>query len=165
MNCCAECFGDRGLRRSIIPLRSTEIGQCSYCRSENVAVLPPAQLSEYFELLVTAYRTDDSGKLLVQWFREDWAMFEHPRMDDSRAKELLGEILDDDEITSQTFLPANDVMTDRLSEWEKLRDELMYHNRYFPEANIDLERVSGELLFLPRFLRIPCPATILRCAI
>ena len=56
MNCCAECFGDRGLRRNIIPLRSTANGLCSYCGSDNVAVLEPAELSEYFELLVSAYR-------------------------------------------------------------------------------------------------------------
>jgi hypothetical protein len=145
MNCCAECFGDRGLRRSIIPLRSTSTGRCSYCESENVAILAPAELSEYFELLVSAYRLDDTGKVLVQWFREDWALFQHPRMDDSRAKDLLGEILDDGEIARQTFVPANDPIADRLSEWEKLRDELMYHNRYFPEATIDLDRLEALL--------------------
>jgi hypothetical protein len=145
MNCCAECFGDRGLRRNIIPLRSTANGLCSYCGSDNVAVLEPAELSEYFELLVSAYRQDDAGRILVQWFREDWAMFQHPRMDDSRAKDLLGEILDDGEIARQTFVPANDPTTDRLSEWEKLRDELMYHNRYFPEATIDLDRLEALL--------------------
>jgi hypothetical protein len=107
--------------------------------------LEPAELSEYFELLVSAYRQDDAGRILVQWFREDWAMFQHPRMDDSRAKDLLGEILDDGEIARQTFVPANDPTTDRLSEWEKLRDELMYHNRYFPEATIDLDRLEALL--------------------
>ena len=47
-------------------------------------------------------------KLLIHWFREDWALFQHPRMDDSRAKDLLSEILDDGEIMRQTFVPAND---------------------------------------------------------
>lgn len=142
MNCCAECFGDRGLRKSIIPLRSIEVGQCSYCGSENVPVLSPPQLAEYFELLISAYQIDGRGKLLVQWFREDWGMFGHPVMDDSRARKLLAEILEDAEIVGQTFLPANDSEADRLSEWEKLRDELMYHNRFFPEANIDLKRLE-----------------------
>lgn len=103
MNCCAGCFGDRGLKKSIIPLRSIDTGRCSYCDSENVAVLAPAQLSEYFELLISAYRPDLEGKLLIQWFREDWGMFDHPRMDDSRANDLLSEIMDDDEIVRQTF--------------------------------------------------------------
>jgi hypothetical protein len=142
MNCCAECFGDRGLRRSIIPSRSTEIGRCSYCSSENVAVLAPSQLTEYFELLSDAYRRDEGGKLLIRWFREDWAMFDHPNMDDSRAKDLLAEILDDGEIVRETFSPAGNLEADRLNEWEKLRDELMYQNRFFPEAKIDLDRLK-----------------------
>jgi hypothetical protein len=142
MNCCAECFGDRGLRKSIIPLRSTEIGRCSYCSSENVAVLAPSQLTEYFELLANAYQRDEGGKLLISWFREDWAMFDHPKMDDSRAKDLLAEILDDGEIVRETFSPAGNFEADRLGEWEKLRDELMYQNRFFPEAKIDLDRLK-----------------------
>ena len=142
MNCCAECFGDRGLRKTIIPLRSTEVGKCSYCATCNIPILAPAKLSEFFELLVSAYRQDTGGKLLVQWFREDWGIFEHQRMDDYRAMALLSEILDDGEIVQQTFLPAIDLDADRLNEWEKLRDELMYHNRFFPEVNIDLERLE-----------------------
>jgi hypothetical protein len=142
MNCCPECFCDRGLRKTIIPLRSIEFGRCSYCNSEDVAVLAPMQLADFFELLITAYRKDADGKLLVEWFREDWGMFEHPRMDDSRAKDLLAEVLNDGDIVRQMFSPANDSEADRLNEWEKLREELMYHNRFFPEPSIDLERLE-----------------------
>lgn len=145
MNCCAECFGDRGLRRNIIPLRSTATGQCSYCGTDRVAIVAPTELAEYFELLVSAYRLDPTGKLLVEWFREDWALFQHPRMGDPRAKDLLAEVLNNGEIIRQRFMPASDPTIDRLSEWEKLRDELMYHNRYFPEATIDLDRLEALL--------------------
>jgi len=72
-------------------------------------------------------------------------MFQHPRMDDPRAKDLLAEILNDGEIVRQQFVPASDPTIDRLSEWENLRDELMYHNRYFPAATIDLDRLESLL--------------------
>jgi hypothetical protein len=142
MKCCPECFGDRGLQKSIIPLRATETGRCSYCNSENVLILAPSQLAEYFELLISAYERDAAGKLLVNWFRDDWGLFEHPHMDDPRAKDLLAEILDDGEIVRQTFIPATDLGADRLTQWEQLRDELMYHNRFFPGVNIDLDRLE-----------------------
>lgn len=145
MNCCAECFGDRGFRRSIIPSRSSQIARCSYCRSESVTIVPPAQLVEYFELLISAYQLDSGGKLLVQLFREDWGLFDHPRMDDSRAKDLLAEIMDNGELVRQTFLPVGYFGADRLGEWEKLRDELMYQNRFFPETDIDLDRLESLL--------------------
>jgi hypothetical protein len=99
----------------------------------------------YFESLVSAYRQDVTGKLLVQWFREDWALFLHPRMDDPRANGLLAEILNDEEIVRKQFVPASDPAIDSLSGWEKLRDELMYHNRYFPETTIDLGRLESLL--------------------
>jgi hypothetical protein len=145
MNCCAECFGDRGLGRNLIPILSHATAQCPYCGTDNVPLVEPRELAEYFELLVSAYREDPTGKLLVQWFREDWAMFQHPRMDDPRAKDLLAEILNDGEIVRRQFVPVGDPAVDRLNEWEKLRDELMYHNRYFPEATIDLDRLESLL--------------------
>ena len=148
MNCCPECFGDRHLRRNIIPSRSTQIGRCSYCDSENVAILPPAQLVENFELLISAYELHEDGDLLVRQFRKDWGMFLHPSMkNDSRAKDLLAEIMNDGEIVRQSFLPVN-LEADRLSEWERLREELMYHNRFFPVSDIDLRQLEENLVWL-----------------
>lgn len=148
MNCCAECFGDRVLRRNIIPTRSTEQGQCPCCGTDDVDLIDSGELVEYFEALAGAYRQNSAGKLLIQWFREDWGMFQHPRMDDPRAKDLLAEILNDSEIVQQQFVPASDPSVDRLREWEKLRDELMYHNRYFPQTTIDLSRLESLLAHL-----------------
>jgi hypothetical protein len=91
--------------------------------------------------LISAYEPDAGGKLLVQLFREDWGMFDHANMDDSRAIDLLAEILDDGEIVRRAFLPMNYSGADRLGEWERLRDELMYVNRFFPESEIDLDRL------------------------
>ena len=95
MKCCPECFGDRGLRHNIFPLLAAEKGTCSFCTMENQALLNPKQLQDYFELLVSAYRPDANGKLLVHWFRNDWGLFMNPIMNDAKAKELLGEVLDD----------------------------------------------------------------------
>lgn len=145
MKCCPECFGDRHLRKDIIPFKSIETGRCSYCDSENVPLVAPPQLSEKFELLIGAYRPDSEGALLVQWFRNDWGLFDNARIDDSRANDLLAEVLDDDEIVWQVFSPSGTPVADRLSEWGQLRDELMYRNRFFPAVDIDLERLKGLL--------------------
>jgi hypothetical protein len=148
MWCCAECFGDRGLRHDIIPLRAIETGQCQFCGTDATALLEPEQLYEYFELLISAYHPDPKGKLLVQLFREDWGIFDHPRMDDPHAKELLGEILDDGDIVRRLYSPLSVVDTDRLGQWEKLREELMYQNRFFPDASFDQERLEHLLSYL-----------------
>jgi hypothetical protein len=126
-------------------MRSNAAGRCSYCGAYNVAILSPADLFEYFQLLISAYQPDDAGQPLVHWFRKDWRLFSHPSMDDPRAKDLLSEILDDGEIVRQSFSPMAAVAMDRLGEWQTLRDELMHQNRFFPDANIDLDRLE-ELL-------------------
>lgn len=148
MKCCPECFGDRSLRHDIFPLLSTESGKCSFCETNGKPLLDPKKLQEYFELLVSAYHPDPNGKLLVHWFREDWGLFAHSMMNDSRAKELLSEVLNDGDIVRRPFLPSQIVDKDRLSEWEKLREELMYRNRFFPDVELDEERLEHLLSHL-----------------
>jgi hypothetical protein len=142
MRCCAGCVGDRGLQRNIIPSLSAEVGACSFCGTQGVLIVEPSRLVDYFHLLVSAYQPNAEGKLLVTLFREDWGLFRHERMDDPRAKELLAEILDDGEIVRETFVPIEAADSDRLGQWGKLRDELMYKNRFFPDAEIDFDRLQ-----------------------
>jgi hypothetical protein len=148
MYCCAECFGDRTLTREIIPLRSETTGDCSYCGTENTSVVAPGQISEFFEPLFSAYKRDDQGKVLAECLREDWEMFQHPRMDNARSGDLLATILNDPEIVTRTFSPAYEASGSPVDDWEKLRDELMCHNRFFPDANVDPEWLGRLLVFL-----------------
>jgi hypothetical protein len=148
MKCCPECFGDRGLRKSIFPSRTEEVGKCSFCESENVRLLDPRALSEYFGLLLAAYTTipeeNEESLQLVGHFRRDWGLFDHPKMDDHRSRNLLAEIFEDGNIVRRSFIPVPG-SANRLGQWEKLRDELMYQNRFFPNADIDLIRLESLL--------------------
>ena len=75
-------------------------------------------------------------------------MFDHARMEDSLAKDLLAEILNNGEIVRKPFAPSTIYETDRLMRWEKLRDELMFGNRFFPSAEMDRERLTNLLSYL-----------------
>lgn len=147
--CCPECFDDRGLRKYIFPTLTSSSGCCSYCGSENVALVRPAQLADVFEMLISVYEPDADGKSLVEWMKEDWRLFSHPKMDNAHAKELLGEILNDGEIVRQSFSPSAAYKSEGLVRWESLRDELMYKNRYFLDEKIDADRLSQLLDHLP----------------
>lgn len=105
--CCADCFGDRGLRKNIIPSISITKGNCSFCLSSDVDLVEPNQLAEYFEMLAGVYQPDPNGKSLVEWLKSDWELFSHPTMDVAHSKELLSEILDDGEIVRKSFLPSS----------------------------------------------------------
>lgn len=143
--CCAECFSDAGLKYEIIPARSIQSGTCSFCKSENQALIEPKKLAEDFELLIGIYRPDDGGKLLTEWLKEDWSLFQHPGLDHAIVNDLLGKILDDDEIIRKKFVPAEPTQTDLIESWEQLTTELMHKNRFFPDTEFEYTRLEGLL--------------------
>ncbi|CAA0114086.1 Uncharacterised protein [Halioglobus japonicus] len=143
MWCCSQCIGDKWLGKEIIPFKSLKTGTCSYCRAENQPLVSPTDLGNNFELLVNIYTKNRNGKFLVEWFREDWAMF--PLMDVANSKQLLSDILDDGEIVREKYSPSELCNTDRLHTWEQLKTELMHENRFFPNTRFDESRLK-ELL-------------------
>lgn len=143
--CCHACFGDRGLRRDIIPTLSTNNGNCGYCATVAVPLVEPIALRDFFELLISVYELDAEGKTLVDWLKSDWQLFSHPLMDVAHAKELLSDILDDGDIVRKKFSPSAAFQSEALARWETLRDELMWKNRYFLDEALDTDRLR-ELL-------------------
>ncbi|RYG11014.1 MAG: RES domain-containing protein, partial [Burkholderiales bacterium] len=147
--CCHACFGDRGLRRDIIPTLSAGDGVCGYCATADVPLVEPIALRDVFELLVSVYEPNPAGKTLVDWLKADWDLFSHPAMDAAHAKELLSDILDDGEIVRQKFSPSAVYHSEALARWETLRDELMWKNRYFLDEVLDTDRLEELLSHLP----------------
>ena len=124
---------------------AVEIGTCSYCLTEDQALLDPSALRDEFTTVIGIYREDDEGKSLGDWMRQDWAMFDHPRMDEARVMEILGDILDAGDIMRRNFSPRKEGTSDALARWKSLRIELMHENRYFPKSGIDLEHLEDLL--------------------
>ena len=143
MYCCAECFGDKGLKTQIIPEWSSEEGDCSFCKTKKQPIIEPNELSEYFEVLIGIYRPNESGKLLIEWLKEDWLLFNHPALDNIHANALLGEILDDGEIVRQKFLPLAPDQSELLTTWKQLTAELMHSNRFFLDTEFEYSRLEG----------------------
>lgn len=146
--CCPECFDDRWLRTQHIPPLSSEHGQCGFCASEGVPLVDPTKLATQFEALANVYEPDPNGKTLVEWMKQDWQLFPDAKLDDAHARQLLGEILDDGNIVRRTFSPSPVYTSERLFEWETLRDEMMFTNRWFLKQEIDRDRLAGLLEML-----------------
>ncbi len=139
--CCPECFDDRQLRVRIFPSLMPRIGTCDFCGTADTQLVEPGALADYFELLVNVYEPNERGKLLVEWMKEDWQLFTHQRMGIANAKDLLGEILDDGEIVRRPFSPSAIDISAGLVKWDRQRDEMMYGNRWFFDATIDLDHL------------------------
>ena len=141
LQCCACCFGDRGLEK-IISGMSTQHGECHFCESKGVNLVAASQLRDVFGPLINIYEPHTDGRPLVEWLREDWDLFHHRRIDNARAQELLVEVLDNGEIVRKPFIPSPKYQSDKVIIWETLRAELMHENRYFPATRLDLERLE-----------------------
>lgn len=148
MDCCANCFGDRGLQKEVIPTFSKGVGTCSYCHTENIELVAPSNLRDHFELLITIYVENEDGKTLVNWFKDDWGMFSHHKMDHANSSMLLAEILDDGDIVRKKFSPSELCQSDRLDLWGLFKDELMNENRFFPKIKMDENLLSKLLMNL-----------------
>ncbi|WP_448151386.1 RES family NAD+ phosphorylase [Labrys miyagiensis] len=111
-------------------------------------LIAPTSLATEFESLVNVYERDDDGKTLVEWMKEDWQLFPDAKLDVVHASQLLGEILDDGDIVRKAFSPSPSYISEGLVQWETLRDEMMFRNRWFLEQDIDRERLKGLLEML-----------------
>ncbi len=144
MRCCSTCFGDRGLKKKILFISDTQ-GNCSYCGAENECLIDPSALGDDFRALITAYAQSETGQPLTYWLRRDWALFSSCNIDDAHAQVLLADILNDGQIVRQKFAPISSVVSDNFGTWEKLRSELLHENRFFPNTQIDLDRLEALL--------------------
>ena len=144
MLCCGRCFGDRGLRR-LIAQWSKQKGKCPSCQSPDEPLVDTAVLTDYFELLLAVYQPTNTGRPLVDWLIEDWALFPPERLDKVHASALLAEILDDGEIVRQKLAPVDTATPKNLDGWNALRDELMHTNRFFPDTVFDADRLRDLL--------------------
>lgn len=139
--CCPDCFDDQGLRTAIFPSLDAVVGTCSFCGSAETLLVEPQRLAPWFGSLVNVYERASEGKPLVEFLKQDWQLFSHPEMDTAHAKELLGDILDDGEIVRQKFAPSPAYSSEGLAQWETLRDEMMYRNRWFLDVTIEEARL------------------------
>lgn len=142
VGCCADCFGDSFLQKQIEEQFGTETGVCSYCGASAVLLADPIDLRDFFELFLGVYRRG-RGKSLVRWLKADWSLFDS--LNDSRANDLLSDILADATIRCRRFLPWIPDDVSSLERWQEFRNELKHQNRFFPKRIPDLGRLAALL--------------------
>ena len=145
MKCCVRCFDDKYLKELFIPILSEEKGDCSYCKSANQPLISPDWLKEEFELLAGIYVPDARGRPLLDWFIEDWLIFDEELFSLPDLQKLIVAIFEDESVSTERYIRSEIRMTDTLESWNNIRDELKYENRFFPELELDLDRIR-ELL-------------------
>ena len=141
MFCCGNCIGDTYLMRQI-ENRSTCVGRCDYCNRENVALIDPRNLVDFFEPLVDVYTVskDPRACAIQDFLRNDWSLFAN--LEATKTSALLNDIFSDSNFANLKYLPLVARDSDALSQWESFRGELKHENRFFPRNVMEKEQLE-----------------------
>lgn len=149
MICCSECFSSTYLK-SIIN-RNNILGDCDYCKSQNVFTYNPSELSLIFQNIFELYVPCDSGQELIAQMEIDFSSKIFSNKIGSNRKELLKHIIEDDfelftDIFENKVLLSHDADPSKAESvkpleltWSKLTEEIKHVNRFHIQNALDLE--------------------------
>jgi hypothetical protein len=127
---------------------SNKRGQCSYCKAENVILITPGSLTDYFEALLDIYVNDSDGVFLNELIQNDWQTFALPNR--AAQKKLLKAIMQIASDKDFKFKPKYATNDSIIEQWHSFTDELKFKNRFIPKGTPEVELFVqfGELLGL-----------------
>lgn len=165
MNCCVDCFADRGLR-SRIEAMSHNKGECDFCGSKEVNIVPCEDLSDLFGPLLELYTNYSKAPLSLKKGRPI-LLHEHllsywPRLFNSTILKPKDVKLLVYHIGSQYWLGLEDQLFEKPVElsmyldgqasdeaytlqWETFVREIKEQNRFFIMNQLNLEELQSNL--------------------
>jgi hypothetical protein len=150
MRCCSNCFNNQELEKIITEI-STIKGKCEYCGSDGVALVEAGEIVEPFQPVISLYGIHPDGtKMLHESLQDDWGIF---RLTSEISQRLLIDIFSQEKsIDPQLFTSpvvnktrCHERTENLLSQWNALKDEIRYRNRFFLHNVIDLDTLERYL--------------------
>ncbi len=147
MLCCGGCFNNTFLREHI-SVKSTRIGNCNFCPSQDADLIAPADLYDLFSPVIDLYQRVDGEEAgcLVQLLRDDWNLFSG--VEDGKAKSILKYLFENQEFDFDGFESQAPRGREVEVKWEEFKKELKHSNRYFPKSFPEHKNLSSLLSYL-----------------
>lgn len=144
MYCCSNCFNDEFLK-NVIEHKSNRIGKCNFCKTQNIHMIEPKKLKDFFQALFDLYvSVETEGNTIPYLFKKDWILF--ISLDDKNTIQLLESIL---EIKlKESYLPKKNGLESNIIDWQDFREELKHINRYFPKKAPSYDHLEALLDFI-----------------
>jgi hypothetical protein len=126
--CCVRCFRYRGLKE-FIRANGTPDGECHYCGATHVHVIEIGELSDKFHNWLGLFVADDASLDTVDWYIQEWEVFNDNRLDEEARGALLDDIINaswDDDDGEPQIHPTDYYRRRRdiWDEWEEFCDEV-----------------------------------------
>jgi hypothetical protein len=145
MNVCSSCFNDTELKR-YVEANSTTKGICNYCKTGiETEVIELNELLDFFAEFLEIFKEDASGKPLQDLISEDWNLFSNH----NASLEILASVFPilkshlSSPITSVVYA---DEISDCVSYWGKLKDELKWKRRFLTNLK-EIEELGWDGFF------------------
>lgn len=129
MYCCPNCFSDKFLQNHIRAI-SNKKGKCSFCKTDNITLIKPENLSDRFEPLLDLYEKDRCGVAINELIQTDWNVFKITST--QTQQKLLKVISRNRDLFKVKYKPVFSKEQKNVEQWENFRDELKHKNRFFP---------------------------------
>lgn len=114
---------------------SNKKGKCSFCNANNVALIQPEALTDYFDPLLEIYKEDIRGQPLNKLIQADWAIFALPIVD--QQQRLLSAITQTANLSKIRFAPKYPQDNHNIIKWHSFAGELKHKNRFIPKGAPD----------------------------
>lgn len=113
-------------------------GSCSYCGSADRPLITPADLNEHFSPLLDLYEPTDApeGQRLDHLIYQEWGIFSF-----KTCQQLLAAIAPEFDVTNRRYASRESPQSHRVQQWDRFKEELLHRNRFFPQAELDWERI------------------------
>lgn len=129
MYCCPKCFSDDFLQKHIIA-NKIKYGKCSFCNTENIALIKPEKLFDFFEPVLAMYIENEEGLPIDKLIQTDWDVFAVENI--LTRQNLIKRISSNDDLFNDKYKPIYSKEKQNVEQWEIFREELKHKNRFFP---------------------------------
>ncbi len=145
-NVCDLCFNDIELKQ-FISSNSKKIGICDYCHSEHEShLIDIKEILDFFVEFISIFKPVAKGKTLLDLVQSDWNIFSK----DSVCRDILADTLLEIKspiLTTLQSVEYIDEITECVSYWELLKEEVKWNSRFFTNIN-KLEELGWHHLFI-----------------
>jgi hypothetical protein len=144
LNVCKNCFSDREIEAFITS--HALHGNCDFCGTKSIEIVPIEELYDFFKELLDNFKRTTSGTPLKSKLQGSWSLFSSL----SSAYAILNFVISKISTTisnADDLVDFNDDILDNVNFWEKLKNQLVWENRYLTDVNYLTDELGWDGFF------------------
>ena len=127
---CKCCFSDKELNGFI--LSQGNLGNCDYCESKNVEIIPIEELFDFFKELFDNLKISANGKGFLSLIQDNWDFFNSVKSGHKILNDILKKV--ESPISNADIkVDFSDEILENVNYWFKLKEQLKWGNRYITD--------------------------------